>query len=316
MKPLELSCITGVWKAALGILEQHLSSTGGSGDFQLWFPWGAIWRGHDRDGSLPPTDFPDELAKPGVSRFGGRFWKSFTLSGTNWLISVKAPTSAAAAMENWELPAKAVDALKMLSDFVRLECLLGLTMKILETQSQEHSGHWDRVRSLSLAIGCEMGLPVRELADLELAAMLHDLGKIGLPGELLQIAGPLEEEERKRIEAHSLIGSAMIREIPGMEMIADIVLSHHEHIDGTGYPRGLSYEQIPFGSLIVAVADSFDAMTHYRPYAIEHTYLESFNQLKSEKGKFAPEVVAALERVLKRLGILESKPLVGTSEDW
>lgn len=314
MKPLELSCITGVWKAALNILEQNLASDGG--DIQLWFPWGGIWRGHDCDGSLPPTDFPDDLAKPGVSRFGGRFWKAFSISGTSWLISIKAPMSATSQMENWELPEKAVDALKMLSDFVRLECLLGLTMKILETQSQEHSGHWDRVRSLSLAIGSEMGLSPRELADIELAAMLHDIGKVGLPEELLQIAGPLEEEERKKVEAHSLIGSAMIREIPGMEMIADIVLGHHESVDGTGYPRGLKQEQIPFGSLIIAVADSFDAMTHYRPYAIERTYLESFNELKSEKGKFAPEVVAALERVLKRLGILDSKPLVGNSEDW
>lgn len=314
MKPLELSCITGVWKAALNILEQNLASDGG--DLQLWFPWGGVWRGHDRDGSLPPTDFPDDLAKPGVSRFGGRFWKAFAINGTSWLISVKAPMSATSQMENWELPEKAVDALKMLSDFVRLECLLGLTMKILETQSQEHAGHWDRVRSLSLAIGSEMGLSPRELADIELAAMLHDIGKVGLPEELLQIAGPLEEEERKKVEAHSLIGSAMIREIPGMEMIADIVFCHHEAVDGTGYPRGLRQEQIPFGSLIIAVADSFDAMTHYRPYAIERTYLESFNELKGEKGKFSPEVVAALERVLKRLGILDSKPLVGNSEDW
>lgn len=314
MKPLELSCITSIWKTALGILEETLTGVGS--DLQLWFPWGGIWRGHDRQGSLPPTDLPDDLAGPGVSRFGGRFWKAFSLNGTSLLLSVRAPISATAEMENWELPEKATESLRMLSDFVRLECLLGLTMRILENQSREHAGHWDRVRSLSVAIGSEMGLSQRELADLELAAMLHDIGKVGLPEELLQIAGPLEDEERKKVEAHSLIGSAMIREIPGMEMIAEIVLSHHEAIDGSGYPRGLKQDQIPFGSLIIAVADSFDAMTHYRPYAIERTYLESYNELKGEKGKFAPEVVAALERVLRRLGILETKPLVGTSEDW
>lgn len=314
MKPLELSCITGVWKTALGILDENLAGIGS--DLQLWFPWGNIWRGHDRSGSLPPTDFPDELASPGVSRFGGRFWKSFALHGTSWLISVRAPMSATPEMESWELPRQAEESLKMLADFVRLECLLGLTMKILENQSREHAGHWDRVRNFSVAIGSEMGLAARELADLELAAMLHDIGKVGLPEDLLVIAGPLSEEERKKVEAHSLIGSAMIREIPGMEMIAEIVLSHHEAVDGSGYPRGLKIDEIPFGSLIISVADAFDAMTHYRPYAIEHTYLESFNQIKSEKGKFAPEVLAALERVLRSLGILESKPLVGTSEDW
>jgi len=314
MKPLELSCITGIWKTALGILEEAL--TGVSSDLQLWFPWGSVWRGHDRSGSLPPTDLPQDLIGPAVSRFGGRFWKSFALNGTSWLLSVRAPVSASAEMENWELPAKAEESLRMLSDFVRLECLLGLTMRILETQSREHAGHWDRVRSLSVAIGSEMGLSHRELADIELAAMLHDIGKVGLSEELLQTAGPLEEDDRKKIEAHSLIGSAMIREIPGMEMIAEIVLCHHENVDGSGYPRRLKQEQIPFGSLIIAVADSFDAMTHYRPYAIERTYLESFNELKGEKGKFSPEVVAALERVLRRLGIIESKPLVGTNEDW
>jgi HD-GYP domain-containing protein (c-di-GMP phosphodiesterase class II) len=64
------------------------------------------------------------------------------------------------------------------------------------------------------------------------------------------------------------------------------------------------------------VADSFDAMTHYRPYATERTYLESYNEMRGEKGKFSPEVLAALERVLKKLGILDSKPLVGSKEDW
>ncbi len=314
MKPLELSCIAGVWKTALGILDENMAGIGS--DLQLWFPWGGVWRGHDRNGSLPPTDFPDDLAKPGVTRFGGRFWKAFALNGTTWLLSIRAPMSASAGMESWEMPRQAEDSLRMLGDFVRLECLLGLTMKILENQSREHIGHWDRVRNLSVAIGSEMGLSVRELADLELAAMLHDIGKVGLPEELLEMAGPLSADDRKKIESHSLIGSAMIREIPGMEMIAEIVLSHHEAIDGSGYPRGLKFAEIPFGSLIIAVADAFDAMTHYRPYAIERTYHESYDEIRRETGKYAPEVLAALERVLRRLGILEAKPLVGTSEDW
>lgn len=314
MKPLELSCITAIWKSALARLDENMAGIGS--DLQLWFPWSGIWRGHDRNGSLPPTDLPEDLAKPGVSRFGGRFWKAFPINGTSWLVSVRAPVSATPEMENWELPSHVQESLRILSDFVRLECLLGLTMKILENQSHEHVGHWDRVRNLSVAIGSEMGLSPRELADLELAAMLHDIGKVGLPDELLDMAGPLSPEERKRVESHSLVGSAMIREIPGMEMVAEIVLGHHEAIDGSGYPRGLKFEEIPFGSLVIAVADAFDAMTHYRPYAIERTYHESFDEMKRESGKYSPEVMAALEKVLRRLGILETKPLVGTSEDW
>ncbi|MDD3146500.1 MAG: hypothetical protein PHD82_04280, partial [Candidatus Riflebacteria bacterium] len=159
MKPLELSCITGVWKTALGILDENMAGIGS--DLQLWFPWGAVWRGHDRNGSLPPTDLPDDLVKDGMSRFGGRFWKSFSLNGTSWLLSVRAPISASPVMESWEMPAQAEESLRMLGDFVRLECLLGLTMKILENQAREHVGHWDRVRNLSVAIGSEMSLSTR-----------------------------------------------------------------------------------------------------------------------------------------------------------
>lgn len=314
MKPLELSCITGVWKSALQILSEATASIGK--DLQLWFPWGVVWRGHSCDGTLPPTDFPDDMVQPGVTRFGGRLWKALAIHDSTWLISISAPKSATPAMENWELPDKAHAALAMLSDFVKLECLLGLSMRILENQAREQRGHWDRVRHLSVAIGQELGLSSKELADVEMAAMLHDLGKIGLPEEILEVAGPLDEESRTRVEAHSVVGSAMIREIPGMERIADFVLHHHESPDGSGYPRGLTRDDIPYGSLIIAVAEAFDAMTHYRPYAIEHTYEESFNEMKSQKGKFLPEVLDALERVLKNLGIFDTKPLVGQSADW
>jgi hypothetical protein len=79
MKPLELSCITGVWKSALNILNQSLSGIGD--DLQLWFPWGRTWRGQDANGSLPPTNFPDDIVSEDVSRFGGRLWKAVSLGG-------------------------------------------------------------------------------------------------------------------------------------------------------------------------------------------------------------------------------------------
>lgn len=314
MKPLELSCITGVWKSALNILDESIKDIGQ--DLQLWFPWGSVWRGQDARGSLPPTDLPPDLVADGVSRFGGRLWKAIAINGISWLLSVKAPRSATPVMETWNIPAKAEDSLKMLSDFVKLECLLGLSMKILENQAKEHIGHWDRVRNLSVAIGQQMGLTVFELADLELAAMLHDIGKVGLPPEILESSDKLGPEQRKIIETHSRVGAAMIREIPGMEKISELVLFHHEAPDGSGYPGGAKIDEIPLGALIIAAADSFDAMTHYRPYAIERTYLQSFQQLKAGEGKFAPEVLDSLEFVLRRLGIIDTKPLVGNSEDW
>ena len=314
MKPLELSCITGVWKSAISILGESLETIGQ--DLQLWFPWGVTWRGHDLQGSLPPTNLPPDLVCDGVSRFGGRLWKAVSVNGVSWLLSVRAPISATPEMENWNIPERAIDSLRMLADFQALESLLGLSMKILENQAREHIGHWDRVRSLSVAIGQQMGLDPRELVEIELAAMLHDIGKVGLPAEILESADRLTEEQKKIVETHSRVGAAMIKEIPGMNKVARMVLCHHEAPDGSGYPEGITIDEIPLGALIIAAADSFDAMTHYRPYAIEHTYLESFDEMNKQKGKFAPEVMIALEAVLRRLGIIDAKPLVGTSEDW
>lgn len=313
MKPLELSSIKEVWKSALKIVGENISNVGK--DLQLWFPWGRIWRGQDQAGSLPPTALPEELTAGGVNRFGGRLWKAISINGTSWLLSVKAPATQAPHMENWIIPEKAADSLKMLGEFVKLEGLLGLSMKILENRANEHEGHWDRVRNFSLAIGRELCLDIRELADLELAAMLHDIGKVGLSDDILSATGPLSEEARKKIESHSVVGSTMIREIPGMAKIADYVLYHHESPDGTGYPKGRVSGEIPLGALIISVADAFDAMTHYRPYATEKTYKECFQEMKDQKGRFEPKVLDALEKVLIRLGIIDSKPMVGTFED-
>jgi HD-GYP domain-containing protein (c-di-GMP phosphodiesterase class II) len=313
MKPLELSSIKEVWKSALKIVGDNISDIGK--DLQLWFPWGRIWRGQDKVGSLPPTALPEELTTGGVNRFGGRLWKSVSVNGTSWLLSIKAPVTQTAQMENWAIPEKALDSLKMLGEFVKLEGLLGLSMKILENRANEHEGHWDRVRNFSLAIGRELELKIQELADLELAAMLHDIGKVGLSDDILNSVGPLSEESRKKMESHSIVGSTMIREIPGMSRIADYVLYHHESPDGTGYPKGKKAGEIPLGALIISVADAFDAMTHYRPYATEKTYKECFQEMKDQKGRFDITVLNALEKVLIRLGIIDSKPMVGTFED-
>ena len=262
------------------------------------------------------SNLPGDLVTDGVSRFGGRLWKSVAINNMTWLLSIRAPISATPEMESWHIPTRAVESLRMLADFQALESLLGLSMKILENQAKEHVGHWDRVRNLAVAIGQQMKLSTPELAEIELAAMLHDIGKVGLPCEILESADALSPEQKKIVETHCRVGAAMIMEIPGMSKISNMVLNHHEAPDGSGYPHGRKMGDIPLGSLIIAAADSFDAMTHYRPYAIERTYQESFNEMNLDKGKFAPEVMSALEAVLRRLGIIDAKPLVGTTEDW
>ena len=235
MKPLELSSVAEVWKSALAILDKYLEGEGSS--LQLWFPWGKLWRGHDINGILPATDLPGNLVSREGTKFAGRHWHSFKISDTDWLLSLK-PKKNAKLPQPIQVSSEAESALTLLGEFVKLECLLGLTLRILENRASERTGHWDRVRNLCVAIGHQMKLSGRELFDLELAGLLHDIGKVNLPGTLLDELRPLSPAERKQIEAHSAIGAGMIREIPGLERVSEYVLFHHEAPNGIEYPEG------------------------------------------------------------------------------
>ncbi len=308
MKPLELSSIAEVWRSALTILEDSLRAYGG--DLQIWFPWGKTWRGHDRKGMLPPTDLPRDLSQAKGARFGGRLWTCLPAGQVTWLLCVKPPTPPGPDLAAWEPAPRDTAPLALLAEFLRLEGLLGLTIKVLENRASERSGHWDRVRHLAVAVGRHLGLAPAELVDLELTALLHDLGKVALPTEILEEARPLTPAERRQVESHSLVGAGMIREIPGLERVADYVQSHHESPDGSGYPRGLAGTDIPLISMVVGAVDAFDAMTHDRPYATARTYKESIQEMIAQTGKFDDRVLWALQDVLRRLGILDSHPMV------
>ncbi|MFZ2960217.1 MAG: HD domain-containing phosphohydrolase [Candidatus Ozemobacteraceae bacterium] len=308
MKPLELSSVAEIWKSAIAILSDRLSPAASSP--QLWFPWGETWRGHDANGNLPPTDLPENLRHAKGERFAGRLWFSTTVSDIVWLVSMKADRSNEHLPGPLESSEAVKSTLQLLGEFIKLECLLGLTLRILENRAGEHIGHWDRVRNFAVAIGRQLNVTGRDLVELELIALLHDIGKVALPPTLLEVSRSLSPAERKQIETHSTVGAGMIREIPGMEKVSEGVLSHHECPDGTGYPRGLSGEEIPFASLIVGAADAFDAMTHFRPYAAERTYHETLDEMIRQTGKFDHRVLWGLQNVLKHLGILEIHPAV------
>jgi HD-GYP domain-containing protein (c-di-GMP phosphodiesterase class II) len=111
-----------------------------------------------------------------------------------------------------------------------------------------------------------MNLPVESLPQIARAAFLHDIGKMAIPDRILQKPGPLDDEERKVMRTHCDIGYKMLLRIPFLTQAAEIVLSHQEYYDGTGYPRKLRGEQIPLGARIFAVADAVDAMLSDRPY--------------------------------------------------
>jgi len=178
----------------------------------------------------------------------------------------------------------------------------------MENRASERDGHWDRVRNLCVAIVKKMKLSASELFELEIAALLHDIGKVTLPSHILEESRNLSPAERKRMQTHSVVGAGMIREIPGMERIAEYVMYHHEAPNGSGYPKGLKGEEIPIQSLIIGAADAFDAMTHYRPYASERTYKETIQQMLHDEGKFDERVLRVLMEVLRNLGILEVFP--------
>ena len=307
MKPLELSSVAEVWKTALGMLGASLESMGR--ELQVWFPWGRVFRGHDAQGYLPPTELPHDLLSPIWSRYAGRSWRSLPVAHGNWLISLKLLQTPAPEAQELALPADVVNMLGLLGEVVKMECLLGLTLRILENRAGERIGHWERVRNLCVAVGHRMGLTGRELVDLELSGLLHDIGKVALPAKLWEETRPLSHDERRQMETHSMVGAGMIREIPGMDRVAESVLAHHETPDGHGYPRGLSREEIPLNSLVVGAVDAFDAMTHYRPYAAERTYKDSIAEMMANPEKYDDRVLWALQEVLRNLGILETRPV-------
>jgi putative nucleotidyltransferase with HDIG domain len=136
----------------------------------------------------------------------------------------------------------------------------------LEARDQYTSGHTLRVSRMALEIGARLGLSENELHDLEIAASLHDIGKIGVRDVILLKAGKLTEEEYATIKEHALIGAEILRPIKSLKKIIPLIMYHHERWDGTGYPAGIQGEAIPLGARIIAVADAFDAMTSDRPY--------------------------------------------------
>jgi len=141
-------------------------------------------------------------------------------------------------------------------------------------------GHSVRVASICLAIGKEIGLPEDSISSIELAALLHDTGKLGIPDKILRKPGALNTEEYEVVKMHPVKGEEILKNIRGIEEIAKTVRHHHEWVNGAGYPDGLAGEQISFPSRIISVADAFDAMTSSRPYRAPLTLNETLLEIE------------------------------------
>lgn len=159
--------------------------------------------------------------------------------------------------------------------------------------------HGTRLAEWATRVAELMGVEEAELADLEVAALLHDIGKVGVPDTILNKPGRLTDDEMDVVKKHSEYGWSVLRLLPGFSRVSLFVLHHHERLDGAGYPAGLVGEEIPLGSRIVAVVDAFDAMTSSRPYREGLPVEEALRRLRQDSGThFDPEVAAVFEGIV------------------
>ena len=163
-------------------------------------------------------------------------------------------------------------------------------------------GHSRRVSNYAVAIGEAIGLPPEKIAILHTAALLHDIGKIGISDEVLNKKDHLTDEEWKPVYSHPTLGVSILRHTDGLSPCLPGIQYHHEHYDGGGYPSGLKGNNIPLDARIISIADAYEAMTSPRPYR-ERTlaYEEALEELESNKGtQFDPELVTVFVELMKR----------------
>jgi response regulator RpfG family c-di-GMP phosphodiesterase len=173
-------------------------------------------------------------------------------------------------------------------------------VQALETRDFETAGHSERVVTFSLRLGHEVGLSRDGMRDLELGALLHDVGKIGVPDAILHKPSDLDETEWAKMRLHPLHGQNILRNIPFLKGAARIVAQHHERWDGSGYPKALRGEAIDIGARIFAVIDAFDAMISERVFRDSKTYEEARSEIEKYAGtQFDPMVVEAFKHVPK-----------------
>ncbi len=164
--------------------------------------------------------------------------------------------------------------------------------KALELRDKETEGHSRRVTETTVTVARTMGIEEEELDQIRRGAILHDIGKMGVPDHILRKEGALTEDERQIIMKHPATAYELLRQIPFLEKALDIPYSHHERWDGSGYPRGLKERAIPLPARIFAIVDVWDALSSDRPYRKAWKRAEVIQYLINESGKhFDPRVV-------------------------
>ncbi len=207
---------------------------------------------------------------------------------------------AALAIEN----AKLVDDLQIVNEDLTTayDATLQGWSNALELRERETAGHSNRVVTLTLKLAKVFGIPEEELRHIQRGALLHDIGKMGIPDSILLKPGPLTDEEWMIMRQHPIFSYRLISQIPYLQPALDIPYSHHERWDGSGYPQGLKGEEIPLAARIFAVVDVWDALTSERPYRPAWLEKDVKKYLIDQSGRqFDPQIVEVF------LNLLENK---------
>jgi HD-GYP domain-containing protein (c-di-GMP phosphodiesterase class II) len=205
-----------------------------------------------------------------------------------------------------ELAALASTALEEAEQRVRLEEIVetgvAALVRAVDMRDDYTGEHSASVGDLARRVGERLGMDGGELWLLELAARLHDVGKIGVPDAILNKPGPLDEDEWALMRRHAELGAEMVTKVPGLEPVAPLVRAHHERWDGEGYPDGLARGAIPLASRVIAVCDAFQAMISHRPYRAALDVEIALRELADGAGShFDPAVVEALRYENRRI---------------
>lgn len=181
-----------------------------------------------------------------------------------------------------------------------MEATIRTIARTVEVRDPYTAGHHRRVSELAVMIAGEMGLEDEMIKAIELAAVIHDLGKIQVPAEILSKPGKLTDIEFGLVKTHPTVGYELLKNIEFPWPLAEIIYMHHERMDGSGYPRGIKANEIPIESRIIGVADTVEAMSSHRPYRAALGLERALDQIEKDRDTiFDPDVVDACLQVFE-----------------
>jgi putative nucleotidyltransferase with HDIG domain len=273
------------------------------------FASGLAARAHNRDTlAAYARQALERMTGARVTLLDGDSAAGFPLvAGEKQIGSVLLDASGNFEPERWErlreaiLPqlATAIESAELVAEVRRKHlATIAALSRSMEAKDDYTGGHTERVSDVAVALASRLGYTGADLDAIEVGALLHDIGKIGISERILHKPGPLDDDEGKVMKEHPIISEHILSGIDLSPLVLQIARSSHERIDGKGYPDGLAGEEIPLPARIVLVADAFDALTSDRPYRRGRGIRAAIDEIKAHAGtQFCPKVVAALERI-------------------